>query len=171
VHPGCTFSCNLIANEPSPPEGPSTKSPAALTQRQSFRDWTVCHRRLYEVPEPTSATSQNTIFAFYSLKIFLWCRIAPGWCQTLRPGEMCQLEVAMLWLLILLTGFRPLPLRVASISAALAKGPWTRPFLRSSNPSARARSTMDLGVNTNLAFISMGFQQVADANPDLLAYA
>src|SRR5437870_7163626 len=27
-------------------------------------------------------------------------------------------------------------------------GPWTLPFLRSSNPSARARSTMDLGVNT-----------------------
>jgi hypothetical protein len=111
-------------------------------------DWLAAAKRFIELHKEMVKADELSSQE-HGHKMFVSC----GICA--RSRELCgQYErfahYFASWLLILLTGLRPLPLRAASISAALAKGPWTRPFLTSSNPSAKARSTMDLGVNTIL---------------------
>jgi hypothetical protein len=67
--------------------------------------------------------------------------------------------------------FPALALESGQHPAALAKGPWTRPFLRSSNPIRKDPGDNGFRREHNLALIGLGFQKVADPDSDLVARA
>src|SRR5215467_4791915 len=66
-------------------------------------------------------------------------------------------------------GFAAWLCRKSIICSCVSNGPWTRPFLRSSNPWTITRSTRDLGVRVILQRSAFASKQVPHIHTELIS--